>query len=334
MPSRPPPAPAAAGAARPAPSSSTSTRSSPGAKLSRTQARAPAPPCLSVLVRASCTSRYTASCTPAGTSGACPWISSVVSSPADRTCSISASSWPRSGTGCRASAAVLAGALAQDAEEPAGIGQRAAPGGRHAAHDVGGPFRRAGRRRDRRFAQGGHDGEVVGDDVVHLAGDPGAFGCRGERGLLVCLAFQPFGTVMQLGEVGAAGGDVQAEPESGGDHPGEEDRVKPPFAVHVQQQGGDRDDLEQAGADQRVPARPHRRHGIHGDEQGQAVDRASCPQSRGDGGEQDPAEHRDGPDPPDHQRRDRDDQHDDFRRGAAGCCREAARGWSSPGPAR
>jgi hypothetical protein len=62
------------------------------------------------------------------------------------------------------------------------------------------------------FGQGGHDGEVVGDDIVHLAGDPGAFGGRGERGLLVCLAFQPFRTVLELGEVGTAGGDVQAEP--------------------------------------------------------------------------------------------------------------------------
>src|SRR5215475_12582629 len=81
-----------------------STRSSPGTYRSRTVARAPVPPCLRVLVKASCTSRYTVSCTPAGTSGACPWISSVVSSPADRTSAISASSWARSGTGARAAA--------------------------------------------------------------------------------------------------------------------------------------------------------------------------------------------------------------------------------------
>ncbi len=174
-------------------------------------------------------------------------------------------------------AGVLAGGLAQDAEEPAGIGQRGPPGGRHGAHDVGGPVRRGRRRGDRRVGQGGHDGEVVGDDVVHLAGDPGAFGGCGKRGLLVLLALQPFRAVVQFGEVGAAGGDVQAKPEGGGDHAGHEDRVKPPAAACEHEQPGQRGELEHSGARQRVPPRPPRCHGVQGGEQGRAVDRAGIP---------------------------------------------------------
>ena len=175
----------------------------------------------------------------------------------------------------------MAGALAQHAEQPAGIGQRAPPGGRHAAHDLGGPLGRAGRRGGRRLAQGDHDGEVVGDDVVHLAGDPGALGGRGERALLVALAFQPVRAVVQFGEVGAAGGGVQAEPERGGDHAGEEDRVSTTSAPPASRtQPDDHGELEQAGARQRVPPRPQRGHRVQGDEQGQAVDQCACSTAR------------------------------------------------------
>ena len=114
---------------------------------------------------------------------------------------------------------------------------------------------------------------MVGDDIVHLAGDPGAFGCRGEGGLLVSLAFQPFRAVVQFGEVGAAGGGVQAEAQGGSDHPGGEDRVIPPAAAREQEQPGDRGQLDQAGAHEGVPARTHRCHGVQGDEQGQTIDR-------------------------------------------------------------
>src|SRR5207302_1111719 len=76
--------------------------------------------------------------------------------------------------------AIPASGPAQPAEEPAGIGQRAPPGRRHAAHHLGGPLRRLGRRRDRRVAQGDHDREVMGDYVVHLPGHPGALGGGGD----------------------------------------------------------------------------------------------------------------------------------------------------------
>src|ERR1039457_767034 len=64
---------------------------------------------------------------------------------------------------------------------------------------------RSGEAGDAAIAAGDHDGEMVGDDVVHLAGDPGAFSRRGECALLVPLAFQPLSAVVQFGEVGAAG---------------------------------------------------------------------------------------------------------------------------------
>src|SRR5262249_43700641 len=162
--------------------------------------------CLRVLVRASCTSRYTVSCTPAGTSGACPWTSSVVCSPADRTSSMSASSRVRSGTGARAAAGSSPGRWRSTPRSRRECASATPPGSRHAAHDLGGPFRRAGRRGGRRLAQGDHDGQVMGYDVVHLPGDPGAFGGRGERALLIALAFQPVSAVAQFGEVGAPGG--------------------------------------------------------------------------------------------------------------------------------
>ena len=54
---------------------------------------------------------------------------------------------------------------------------------------------------------------MVRDDVVHLAGDPGALSRDGQRRLLISFAFQPLRAVVQLGEVGAAGGRVQAKAE-------------------------------------------------------------------------------------------------------------------------
>jgi len=112
----------------------------------------------------------------------------------------------------------------------------------------------------------------VGDDVVHLAGDPGAFGGRGECDLLVSFAFQPFRAVVQFGEVGAAGGPVQAEAEGGGDHSGKEDRVIPPAASREQEQAGDHGQLEQVGTNQSVPAWPPCGHRVQGDQQAHAVE--------------------------------------------------------------
>ena len=292
------------------------------------QARAPAPPCLRVLVRASCTSRYTVELHARRARPApAPWISSVVSSPADRTCSMSASSWARSGTGCRASASspatsLAAGALAQHAEEPAGIGQRRRP--------VADTLRmtsvaRSGELADAAIAasaQRDHDREVVGDDVVHLAGDPGALGRRGERALLVSLAFQPLGPVVQLGEVGAAGGRSTGRAR-GRRRPGRRGRSRRYHQVLParQEQRGDRGQLEHG---RRRPARPRAaaaRATVY-----RAMSRARPLAVVVIAHDGDPralsgqhhAEHRDGPDPADQQRRGRQGQHDDRRHGARG----------------
>ncbi len=155
---------------------------------------------------------------------------------------------------------------------------------------------------------------MVGDDVVHLAGDPGAFGGRGECDLLVSFAFQPLGAVVQFGQVGAAGGGVQAEAEGGGNQAGDEDRVIPPAGACEQEQPDQGGELEQAGASQRVPARPHRCHGVQGDEEGRGGDEVPVPEAAGKGDGHDPAEHRDGPDPADQQRRRHQGQHDNCRR--------------------
>ena len=84
---------------------------------------------------------------------------------------------------------------------------------------------------------------MVGDDVVHLAGDPCSLGRDGERRLLVSLALQPVGTVAQFGEVGAAGAGVQAETEGGGNQAGQEDQVMPPGGAGEQGQRGDHGEL-------------------------------------------------------------------------------------------
>jgi hypothetical protein len=207
-------------------------------------------------------------------------------------------------------AAAFAWLLAQDAEDSAGIGQRAPTGSRHTAHDFGGLCRRGARRRNRRLGQGSHNSEVVGDDVVDLAGDPGTLGRRGERGLLVPLTFQPLRTVVQFGEVSAAGSVVQAESESGGEHSGQEDRVKPPEAARIPEQADDPGDLEHGCAGKCVPPRPHRCHGVQGNQQGRAVDRVIRPQPGAGRGSQDQSEHRQGPDSTDQQRRGCQCQHE------------------------
>ncbi len=44
---------------------------------------------------------------------------------------------------------------------------------------------------------GDHHGQRVGDDVVHLARDPGPLGSGGRSGLLVALGLQPPGALVQ-----------------------------------------------------------------------------------------------------------------------------------------
>ncbi|MGH3126086.1 MAG: hypothetical protein ACRDND_34350, partial [Streptosporangiaceae bacterium] len=83
---------------------------------------------------------------------------------------------------------------------------------------------------------------------LHLPGDPGPLGGRGEGTFLVPLAFQPCRAVVQFGEAGTAGGGVQAESEGCGNQAGQEDRVVPPAAAGEPDHGGDHDELEHGGA--------------------------------------------------------------------------------------
>src|SRR5262249_53112925 len=69
-------------------------------------------------------------------------------------------------------AGVLAGGLAQDAEESAAIGQGAPAGGRHAAHDVGA---RSGEGADTAIAASARVVMTVGAGMQ--CGEPGAAGC-------------------------------------------------------------------------------------------------------------------------------------------------------------
>jgi hypothetical protein len=50
-------------------------------------------------------------------------------------------------------------------------------------------------------AKGGHHDHVMGEDVVHLAGDTGPLGRGGDRRLLVAVPFEAFGAVAQQVEV-------------------------------------------------------------------------------------------------------------------------------------
>ena len=77
------------------------------------------------------------------------------------------------------------GVVAQNADETTGIGQGGAPGlGEHLERLLG----HVGAAVDRghgAVGHGDHDGQRVGDDVVHLAGDATALVGRREKGLLL-----------------------------------------------------------------------------------------------------------------------------------------------------
>ena len=151
------------------------------------------------------------------------------------------------------------GRSAQDAEEPAGIGQRRRP--------VADTLRMTSVARSESSADAATAASARVIMTVRWWATMScisrailaALGRRRERALLVSLALQPFRPVVQFGEVGAAGGEVQAEPERGGDQPGQEDRGIPPAAAREPEQDGDDDTARAGRADQRLPARPHRR---------------------------------------------------------------------------
>lgn len=68
-----------------------------------------------------------------------------------------------------------------------------------------------------------HDGQVVGDDVVHLPGDTGPFLSDRQSCLLVMLLLQACGTFLHGREVGARGPCVRPQDGGGDDHRGHRD---------------------------------------------------------------------------------------------------------------
>ena len=136
---------------------------------------------------------------------------------------------------------------------------------------------RTGRRGGGTVAERDHDREVMRDDVVHLAGDAGAFGGRGEFLLLIALTFQSFGAIVQFLQVRAAGGGVQAQAQSGGDHARAEDRDVPPVAARQAYHGGDDAALQQASRRQGAAPGLVCRDRVQRDHQGEADDQVDVP---------------------------------------------------------
>src|SRR5690606_18064622 len=95
--------------------------------------------------------------------------------------------------------------------------ERLAAGGADGVQGLGGAFRGLGGRVLAAVGQTGDDGQVVTDDVVHLAGDAGAFGCGGDAGLLVAFDLQAAGPVLEGLRVVLAGADGDADEDGHAD---------------------------------------------------------------------------------------------------------------------
>lgn len=95
------------------------------------------------------------------------------------------------------------GLLAQHAEHAAQFAQRLASGVPDEQQGLLAAFRCEVGRVRATVGEGDDDGEVVADDVVHLAGDPGAFGGGGQFAALVAFDLQAGRAVAQDGELGA-----------------------------------------------------------------------------------------------------------------------------------
>ena len=114
--------------------------------------------------------------------------------------------------------------FAQDVQEAAEFGEGLAAGGGDRGEGLGGSVGGLGGGVAAAVGEAGDDGEVVADDVVHLAGYAGAFGGRGEAGLLVAFDLQAAGAVLQgLGVVAAsADGDADGRRHRDGHQPGDD----------------------------------------------------------------------------------------------------------------
>ena len=76
--------------------------------------------------------------------------------------------------------------------------------------------------------QAGDDGQVVADDVVHFAGDPGAFGEGGQLKQTLAFGLQACPAVGHRAELGLAHPDHQGDGEGGGSHPRVQDEQAAP----------------------------------------------------------------------------------------------------------
>lgn len=157
----------------------------------------------------------------------------------------------------------------QDAQRAPHVGQRLPARLGDLQHRGGGPVRGPVLRVDGGVGERDHDGQVVGDDVVHLAGDPGPLLGDGQQRLLLLVQRQPFGPLLHGGEVGPAGPHVHPE-DGGGDHRrGERDERGQERAVRCPAQAGQHGAaLHDGGGEQRAaPARVRGRR-VQGHQQG------------------------------------------------------------------
>ena len=171
------------------------------------------PPCLRVLVSASCTTRYAVSSTLLGSGRGVPSILKLdrrarrraPARPAPRAARRRAAARTRRRPPCRCHRPRLRSPV------------RSTPSRRRISASACRPVPEmvssaclawsGARVQHVRGAVGLHDHhrDVVRDDVVQLAGDTGAFGGGGDLGLCLALLLQPGGALLQLRVVGAAG---------------------------------------------------------------------------------------------------------------------------------
>jgi hypothetical protein len=194
--------------------------------------------------------------------------------------------------GARLRRTLRARALAQHPEQPAHVRQRLPAGRRRQLHRPRRLLRIVARREGGAIRERGHHREVVGDDVVHLARDPGALGSRRDLALLVALVLEPRGALLERVQVGAADLHAAAERHGRDHHAGQEDdgRERTPAAPACDR---DRDaQLERGGGRERPPPRLARRDRVERHQQRQVGPHRPSRQPLGERHQRDRGEHR------------------------------------------
>ena len=181
--------------------------------------------------------------------------------------------------------------LAQDAEQAAHLGQRLAAGARRGAHRVLGALRVVLDRIAGTVGQRDHHRHVVGDDVVHLARDPCPLRGGGQPALLVALALEPIGALLQRGHERAAIAGARAHHRGGRRQTGEPDERIEPVAVAPADQRQHDAELEHRHRRHRQPSRTRDGHAVEGDEQRHIPERAHVEQPLDEGDQRDRREH-------------------------------------------